>query len=172
MTVKTKIVLVGMPGSGKSTFGKKLASALHFDFIDLDSFIENKERKTVAEIFQELGEGKFRELESTYLFEILNELDGFVLASGGGTPCFNDNMEVINQSGTSVFLDTDLMEIYHRMSKDEISKRPLFSDLEQNEIILKLKSLYEERFTFYQKAHIRLEANEVEVEHFIAHWIH
>jgi shikimate kinase len=103
MRTPLKIVLVGMPGSGKSTFGKQLAQQLNFVFVDLDHVIEKETGKSISDIFQQEGEGKFRELESFYLEKCLDGVEGFILATGGGTPCFNDNMDLINKESVSIF---------------------------------------------------------------------
>jgi shikimate kinase len=172
MIKSSKIILIGLPGSGKSTFGQALAMVLKAPFIDLDNYIEEKLKKTISTIFQEEGEGKFRELETYYLKEVLELYADFVLSTGGGTPCFNDNIELINRYGTSVFLDTPIQEINSRLQSAEVSKRPMFSNLEEAEITLKLKSLSVERFPFYKKAKIILSGEDISIEHFLAHWLH
>lgn len=168
MRTPLKIVLVGMPGSGKSTFGKKLAQQLNFVFVDLDQVIEKETGKTIGEIFEKEGEGKFRDLESLYLLKCLDSIEGFILATGGGTPCFNDNMDLINRESVSVFLDVSLNEIYHRLHKDQLEKRPMFSGLDEGEIILKLKNLLSQRERYYQQAKIKLSGVDVSTEHLMS----
>src|ERR1051325_4222519 len=101
-----KIFLMGYMGSGKSTIGKLLASKLHLNFTDFDDYIETWEKKTVADIFENEGEDKFRQLEHIYLKEIILK-DNTVISLGGGTPCFNNNIEIINKNGISVFIEMD-----------------------------------------------------------------
>ncbi len=164
MKVPMKIVLVGLPGSGKSTFGKQLARQLNFVFVDLDQLIEKEEGCSIPEIFHNEGEGGFRKLESKYLSQVLAGIDGFVLSSGGGTPCFNDNMQLINAEGISVFLDVPIDEIKRRLLNSQLEDRPLFTGLDQGELTLKLKSLYEERLPFYEQAKIKLRGESITPE--------
>jgi shikimate kinase len=102
------------------------------------------------------------------LEKVLNGVEGFVLATGGGTPCFNDNMDLINRHGISVYLEVSLEEIFKRLLKDEGGKRPLFAGLDEGEIILKLKNLLAEREYFYNKAKIKLSGDDVSTEHLIS----
>lgn len=166
-----KIVLIGLPGSGKTTFGKKLAQNLNFTFIDLDELIEKETGKTIKSIFEEEGEGKFRELERLYLKKVLLGIEGFVLSTGGGTPCFNDNMDLINQHAASVYLDVPLQEIIKRLSRDSKGKRPMFSGLDQGERTLKLKNLLAIREQFYCQAKIKLSGEDISTEHLISELI-
>ena len=93
--MQSSFFLMGMPGSGKSTLGKRLAAKLNVLFIDLDEYIVQKEKKTIETIFELHGEALFRELERNYLLEIINSGSVFLLALGGGSPCFNNNIELI-----------------------------------------------------------------------------
>src|SRR6185503_20434689 len=99
-----KIFLLGLPGSGKTTLGKELSNALRLPFVDLDSEIERLEGKKISEIFAANGEEYFRNLESSELRKRCTSKGEFVMATGGGTPCFFDNMEWINRAGKSIFL--------------------------------------------------------------------
>lgn len=104
MKKNLKVVLVGLPGSGKSTFGRQLAQELGFPFLDLDQQIEEKYLMKIPEIFSIYGEGKFRDWENETLSDLLGRESSFILASGGGAPCFNDNMDLINSKSVSVYL--------------------------------------------------------------------
>lgn len=168
MRAPLKIVLVGLPGAGKSTFGRQLARQLNFTFIDLDHLIEQETGKKISEIFAEEGEGKFRELESHYLSKVLEGIEGFVLSTGGGTPCFNENMELINEKSVSVYLEVSLEELLRRLSKDQLGKRPLFSGLSHGEVILKLKNLLASRETYYLQAKIKLSGDDLSTEHLMS----
>lgn len=168
MRAPLKIILLGLPGSGKSTFGRTLARKLNFAFVDLDHVIEQETGRKIGEIFQQDGEGKFREIETQYLEKILKGVEGFVLATGGGTPCFNDNIDLINKHGISVYLDVRLEEVLRRLHKDETSKRPLFSGLEEGEMILKIKNLQADREHFYSQAKIKLSGDDISTEHLIS----
>ncbi len=164
MSKELKVVLVGLPGSGKSTFGKQLASSLNFDFYDLDHLIEERYQMKIPEIFSLFGEGKFRAWESETLGEVMAREESFILASGGGCPCFNDNMDLINAKGISVYMDVPLEEISTRLRVSKIHNRPLFHGLGQAEITLKLKSLLTEREYFYDQAKIKLSGEDFSAE--------
>ena len=111
-----KVVLLGYMASGKSTIGKKLAKTFSLPFIDLDDYIVSKENKTISKIFAENGEIYFRKIESVYLQEILNGKGNFVLSLGGGTPCYANNMNVINTSDAiSIYLHTGIQLLSERL---------------------------------------------------------
>jgi shikimate kinase len=164
MRTPLKIVLVGLPGSGKTTFGKLLAQQLNFTFMDLDHLIERETGNKISKIFEKEGEGKFRELETFYLRKVLEGRDGLVLSTGGGTPCFNDNMDMINEKGLSVYLDVPLEEIFRRLSKDKLGKRPMFAGLGEGEITLKLKNLLASRENDYLQSKIKLSGDDISTE--------
>lgn len=159
-----KIVLVGMPGSGKSTFGRKIARKLSFVFIDLDHLIEKEEGRAIKDIFSEEGEGKFRELETLYLNRALDNVEGFVLSTGGGTPCFNDNMNLLNDKGISVYLDVPLKELQRRLTTDSVNQRPLFVGMNTAQITLELKNMMAIRGYYYEKAKIKLSGDNLSTE--------
>jgi shikimate kinase len=171
MTKELKVVLVGLPGSGKSTFGRQLASVLNFPYYDLDQLIESNYEMKIPEIFSKFGEGKFREWESESLRQTLESTDSFVLASGGGCPCFNDNMDMINKHGVSVYLDVPLDEISTRLGLSKIQNRPMFQGLDRDEITAKLKSLLLEREYFYNQAKIKLSGEDFSAELLISELI-
>lgn len=164
MKQEVKIVLVGLPGSGKSTFGRNLARQLNFEFIDLDHLIEKEAHQKIPQIFQSIGEDGFREIETFHLKQVLNKDTGFVLSTGGGTPCFNDNMDLINNRAISVFLDVALSEIHARLRTDSSDKRPMFAGLDEAEMILKLKNLFAQRILFYDQAKIKLSGEDISTE--------
>lgn len=143
------IYIVGMPASGKTTFGKGLAAALGYRFLDLDAEIVCSEKMSVAEIFQKKGEAYFRAKETEVLLRT-GQLTHTVVSTGGGTPCFFDNMEYIEKHGFSIFLDVPLETIERRIVKE---KRPLFkSDDLQREI----SKLYQARSAQYCRANLTL----------------
>jgi shikimate kinase len=146
-----KIYLVGMPGCGKSTIGIQLSDALQIDFFDLDSEIEKRERKTISEIFRDQGEDYFRMTEAKVLRDFASLDQSFVLATGGGTPCFYNGMEILNETGISVFLDVDVAELVRRLSKKTDRPLLLHEDLEK-----KLGELLNNRLPVYSRASIVL----------------
>ena len=153
-----------MPGSGKTTLGKKLADYLDYPFLDLDQLIESRERISVAEIFAQKGEDHFRLCEhnalKSYISDDRLEKPG-VLSLGGGTPCFHNNSELIRKHGISIFLNTPLSLIAERMElAGEISKRPLMAKAKSIGIREELGNKYTQRLPFFEKSHIKIKGDE------------
>ena len=151
-----KIFLLGLPGSGKTTLGKELAGLLGLRFVDLDLEIERGAAKKITEIFGENGEDYFRELESLELRKWCTSPERFVMATGGGAPCFMDNMETINQSGKSIFLDVPAGVLAARIQLDGLAERPLLASLQSDELMGKIQLLRSNRIVFYERAHFIL----------------
>tara|TARA_A100001015_G_scaffold15585_1_gene18173 strand:+ start:118 stop:678 length:561 start_codon:yes stop_codon:yes gene_type:complete len=153
------IVLIGYMGSGKSSVGKKLAKKLDISFIDLDQAIEKKYNKTVSNIFSEIGEIEFRKIEKKILIKILDYKSNFVLSLGGGTPCYSNNMDVINSKTKNTF--------YLKVPIQKLSKR-LYSRKDKRPIISHIKSVEEmnnflakhlfERYPFYEKSNFVIDS--------------
>lgn len=138
-----------MPGSGKSTFGKKLASELDRLYFDLDEQIEKMSGTTIPEIFADAGEEQFRMFE-TYALSMIAQLnEPSVIATGGGAPCFNGNMDFMNSLGCTIFLDTPMTDIVERVSKNRAS-RPLVQGM--GDVASEMDELREKRLPFYQQA--------------------
>jgi shikimate kinase len=150
-----KIFLIGLSGSGKTTLGKLLAEELHVPFVDMDWEIEKKEKKSIKEIFSQQGEDHFRQLESEVLREWAGSQQNFVMGTGGGAPCFYNGMEVINQSGLSIFLDVPVEELKLRLAL--ATDRPLLNAGDEKEKENKLNALRTSRIPIYSKAHITIE---------------
>lgn len=150
-----KIYLIGMPGSGKSTLGRKLAKELLLEFVDLDHEIETREGKIIKEIFAMKGEDYFRQIESEVLLEWSASSISFVMATGGGTPCFYNGLEIINVTGLSIFLDVPISQLLSRLEKK--TDRPLLSATDKREMEDKLVALRSSRLTVYQQANITVE---------------
>ena len=149
------IFLVGLPGCGKSSLGKKLARITRFPFCDLDQLIENGEGAKISELFSALGEKKFRSVESQYLQKVM-EMEKAIVATGGGTPCFHDNMNLINSLGISIFLDVPPDTIAQRLSQFGIEKRPVLNGKTREEIAATLEHLRSVRLPYYSMSHITL----------------
>lgn len=147
-----KVFLLGLPGSGKTTIGKKLASALKLPFIDLDKEIEKNEGKAISEIFKEKKEDYFRKLESSELKKWASKPDDFVMATGGGAPCFFDNIDIINKAGKSIFLDVPASEIAKRMSRAGMEKRPLLAASGKDGLKDSIEFMRSNRISYYKKA--------------------
>lgn len=149
-----KIYLIGMPYSGKSTLGKQLAEELQVPFVDLDFEIEKREKKSIPEIFSQDGEDYFRITESTVLKEWAASSTSFVMATGGGAPCFHGGIEAINHTGISIFLDVPVHDLVERVG--ERTDRPLLNTKDQEAIADRFTSLYSNRLEIYKKASIHL----------------
>jgi shikimate kinase len=153
----TNIFMLGMPSSGKSTLGRQLAKELNYEFIDLDKKIEVSEGKKISEIFSLEGEEYFRKVESEQLKKIDKNTKA-VIATGGGTPCFHDNMKYIKENGISVFLDVSPEKLEERMRASKRNYRPLHN-LESENLLDKLNNTYNEREQFFKMADIVIEGD-------------
>lgn len=147
-----RIFLIGMMGSGKTTLGRQLAESLQFSFVDLDEFIQEREKTTIAQLFEQEGPEKFRELEREALEAVINEYVDAVIATGGGTPCFFDNMSYMNRYGKSVFLDVPAEEIFKRLSLTDLTARPLLAGKSETELKDFITTTLEQRLSFYKQA--------------------
>ena len=143
------IILIGMMSSGKSTLGKKLSRSLGYRFVDLDKLIEKDQESEITDIFSQKGEAYFREVESRILKQIPSD-SSIVLAAGGGTPCFYDNMEFIKNLGISIFLDVPATDLAKRIENHGKDDRPVLSGATSLEASLKQK--IDERLPFYSQA--------------------
>lgn len=154
-------------GAGKTTMGKSLAQVMGLEFIDLDNWIEARQHKTIKEIFAEVGEEGFRKLERAGLEEV-STYENVILSLGGGTPCFFDNMEVVNRAGTSVYLKPSEEVLLKRLIKGK-HKRPLLADKNDDEILQVIREQLAWREPYYLKANITFEASHLENKADIIH---
>lgn len=157
-----RIFLVGYMGAGKTTIGKVLSKLIGLTFIDLDYYIEGRFRKTVAQLFAERGEEGFRSIERNMLHEVA-EFEDVLVSTGGGTPCFFDNMEFMNQQGTTIYLQVSVDELASRL---ELCKhtRPVLKNRTGDELKAFVAESLSGRLPFYQKASIVFDANELMTE--------
>ena len=145
-----KLFLIGMMGSGKSYWAKQLATALQYELVDLDTVIEIENDATISEIFELYGEQFFRNQETKYLrnFDTKNNV---VVATGGGTACFNDNMQWMNEEGITIWIDEPMDVLVSRLAKEK-AHRPLIKNLNDAELKYFLEQKLLERKSFYSKA--------------------
>ena len=163
-----KIILLGYMGSGKTTIGIQLASKLFLNFTDLDDFIEEKEQKSIKEIFKQKGEIYFRKIEHKYLKQFINENESYVLSLGGGTPCYAGNLDLIlkDKKSLSFYLRGSIPTLFKRLSENKF-KRPLISDLSDDQLTEYLAKHLFERSLFYDKATHKISIDNKEIQEIV-----
>ena len=152
-----RIILIGYMGSGKTTVGKALSKETGMMFYDLDWYIESRMRKTVSQIFAEKREEGFRQIEYNMLHEVA-EFEDVIISCGGGTPCFFDNMDYLNQQGDVVYLKATPETLYKHLLMAKV-ERPLLKDKTPEELIAYITEHLKEREPFYGKARHILDVN-------------
>ena len=154
--------IIGYMACGKTTFGRALARRIGYDFIDLDFYIEQRFRRSVRQIFADSGEEEFRRLEASMLREA-GEFENVVVACGGGTPCFFDNMEYMNSRGTTVWLQASVRRTVERLLR-AVGKRPLTAQVSPEELPAFIESHLKEREPYYSQAKLRFASDRLESE--------
>ncbi|MVN90434.1 shikimate kinase [Mucilaginibacter aquatilis] len=147
-----RIFLIGYMGSGKTTLGRKLATRLNYQFIDLDHVLEEQAGMTIAEYFASFSETAFRVAES----EILKSTaypENAVISTGGGLPCFFDNMEWMNANGTTLYINLNPKALISRLGNNK-DDRPILRDKHGDELLAFITEKLEERNAFYLKANL------------------
>lgn len=152
-----RIILIGYMGSGKTTVGKALSKETGMMFYDLDWYIETRMHKTVAEIFAERGEEGFRKIEYNMLHEVA-EFEDVIISCGGGTPCFFDNMDYLNQQGDVVYLKATPETLYNHLLMAKV-ERPLLKGKSAEELIAYITEHLKERAPYYEKARHTLDVS-------------
>jgi len=154
------IFLIGYMGCGKSTMGRAVSALTGVPFIYLDNYIEQRFHITVKEIFAQRGEDGFRDVERRMLQEVA-DFEDVIVACGGGTPCFFDNMEYMNSHGTTVFLNTPIDRLHSRLMRGR-HKRPLIADKDDEELMTFIKEALAKRMEHYSKAQITFSSERLE----------
>lgn len=158
---KSLVYIIGFMGSGKSTAGKKLASSLNWNFVDLDRKIEEVAGKSIPEIFAADGEDKFRQLET----EVLNTLKNntkTIISTGGGTPCHGNNLDIMLSTGVTVYLKMNAGQLATRLL-GSTEERPLIKNLPDNRLFSFIETKLAEREKWYNRAHIIVEGMNLDI---------
>ncbi len=163
------IYLIGMPACGKTTWGQSLAKLLDFDFIDTDAWIEQRHQQSVKDLFA-LGEDVFRKKEQQAIMEIAssNKTNNVVVATGGGLPCFFDNIEVLKNSGYVIYLERTVEELLQHLENDD-NKRPLLN--KSVSLRAKLQQQLQEREIFYKQSHYQIKNPDKELFALVKSWL-
>lgn len=151
-----RIFLLGYMGVGKSTLGKMAADILSVEFVDFDSLLEAHQQMTISEIFSQFGETFFRKLEHELLREIVQTRDQFIIGTGGGLPCFHNNLQIMNEYGYTVYLRASSDSIVERLSQSAGS-RPLILNKSTEDLYDFVTAMLSEREPIYQQAKATVE---------------
>ncbi|MCU0415768.1 MAG: shikimate kinase [Cytophagaceae bacterium] len=154
------IYLVGLPGSGKSTLGRQIADSLQYTYIDLDDAIIASEGMTIEDIFKHKGENYFRELEYHVLHQTFSKKNS-VISTGGGAPCYFDNMQRMNENGTTLYIKPDIDELVKRLLSQGRENRPLLKGKNDKQVKDFIVQKYNERSPFYELAKKTFSSNQL-----------
>lgn len=166
-----KIFLIGFMGSGKTHWGRLLGEKLNLPFFDLDEQVVSHEGKPISDIFAQSGEEYFREVEKNTLHLLSESHDSFIMACGGGTPCYFNNIEYMKDAGTVVWINT-AHEVLHQRLMAEKDKRPLIKDLTDDQLRGFILKKYADRRIYYQQADITVDEQPVELDKLIQKIFH
>ena len=157
-----RIYLIGYMGCGKSTLGRRLAKHMDLQFVDMDHYIEERNYKTIPQIFAEDGEAEFRKKERMALEE-LSEFTDIVIATGGGAPCFFDNVDLMNRTGKTIYLNIHPKILANRLLKSK-TERPLIKGKSREELIAFIDETLKKRNEFYTQAEYQITEPDMNLE--------
>jgi shikimate kinase len=158
-----KIFFIGFMGAGKTHWGKMVSEKLRIPFFDLDEQIVSHEEKSIVEIFSEQGEEYFRLAEKDILHIITESHENFVMACGGGTPCYYNNIEYMNHAGTSIWINTPADILFKRLLKEK-KERPLIKNLSDEQLRAFIVKKFSDRRIYYEQAEIVIDEEPVKLE--------
>lgn len=161
-----RIFLIGYMGAGKTTLGKALAHEMNLPFVDLDWYTEERFHRSIRELFAERGEDAFRQLERNMLHEV-GEFEDLIISTGGGTPCFFDNIDYMNRCGQTVFLEVH-PDILFRRLRVATRQRPILQGKSEEELREFICQALQQRLPYYEQARYRFDAGQLESRHQIA----
>ncbi len=157
-----RIFLIGFMASGKSTFGKKLATKLDKPFVDLDNFIEEKFNTTIRILMYEKGEDEFRIIEKEALLEVIDKYKEAVISTGGGTPCFYDNLRVMNRNGKTIYIEVDVPTLVNRLINAK-KDRPLIWGKSKEDLTVYAIELMNRRKANYEQANYKVNGKNLNI---------
>jgi len=158
-------------GSGKTHWGRMVSQKLGLPFFDLDEQVINAENKTINEIFAQEGEEYFRLKEKEILHIITESHNTFVMSCGGGAPCYFNNIEYMNEAGTTVWLNTSTDTLFKRLLKEK-EQRPLLKNLSNDQLRMFIKKKFSDRKIYYEQADMIIEEENITLDHFIEKVFH
>lgn len=158
-------------GSGKTNWGQLLGEKLSLPFFDLDEQVASHAGKSIPQVFADDGEEHFRMLEKEVLYIITESHESFIMACGGGSPCYFNNIEYMNQSGTTVWINTAIPVLFDRLVKEK-DKRPLIRDLSDEQLLGFIARKFADRKIYYEQAAIRIDEEPVQLERLIEKIFH
>jgi len=161
-----RIFLIGFMASGKSSVGKKLAKKVDLPFVDLDDYIEEKYNSTIRLLIYEKGMDTFREIEKNSLDELIHKYKDVVISTGGGTPCFFDNMNVMNEKGRTIYLEVDIPTLVDRLMHAK-KDRPLIWGKTKEDLTVYATDLLAKRKADYEKAQFKVNGKNLKIESLI-----
>lgn len=162
------IVLLGYMASGKSTIGRFLSARTYVPFVDLDEYIEERERKTISKIFEEHGDIYFRTIEHKYLKELLHTKKDCIISLGGGTPCYAGNMDIIakNENTKAIYLQASIQTVITRLHKNK-ANRPIVANLNKEELQEFVAKHLFERSYFYNQANLTIKIDDKSIQEIV-----
>ena len=166
-----KIYLIGFMAAGKTHWGQQLSQKLNIPFFDMDEQIVNSEGQSINDIFEKFGEEYFRVKEKGVLHIVTESHSSFVLACGGGSPCYFNNIDYMNQNGTTVWLNTPMNVLFQRLLVEK-DKRPLLKDLSDDQIRSFVIKKFADRKIYYEQAQVVIDDEEISLDHFIEKVFH
>ena len=149
-------------GCGKSTLGRRLSEHLNLQFVDMDHYIEERNLKTIPQIFEQEGEDEFRNKERKALEE-LSEFTDIIIATGGGAPCFFDNIDLMNRSGKTIYIDIDPAILADRLLKSK-TERPLIKGKSREELVDFIDETLKKRDRFYSQAQFKITQPDIDLK--------
>ncbi len=150
-------------GCGKSTIGRGLSKMINLPFVDLDTYIEDRFKISISSLFNKYGESAFRKLERDMLIEVCNDMEHCIISTGGGTPCYMDNMDIMNSQGLTLFINLPVGMLANRVEMSK-RKRPILEGKSGDELRAYIADMLEKRMEYYMQSKVIIESGGVTVK--------